>query len=107
MEAAVAVGVVTAEAQATVAGAVTAVRAVVTQEPAAIVSADAATVQEWPKGGATVWPAAAALDVATPALGTRGTTVYQRGVPIRNPLRTKGELTTAEASPPTPTRGNL
>jgi hypothetical protein len=52
-------------------------------------------------------PTAAALDWATPALEIRGTTLRQRGAPIRKTLCTKAELITAEAFPATATRGNL
>jgi hypothetical protein len=87
------------------------------QEEAAVVLAEAAmegelgtavaTVQEWGTAVAMERPTAAALDLGTPALGIWGTTLCQRGAPIRKTLRTKAELITAEAFPATATRGNL
>ena len=53
---------------------------------------------------ATVRATAAALDLATPALGIRGTTLCQRGAPIRKTLRTKVEIITAGAFPATVAR---
>jgi DDE domain len=41
------------------------------------------------------------LDLATPALGIQGTTLCQRGAPIRKTLRTKAEIITAGAFPAT------
>jgi hypothetical protein len=101
------VAVVTAEAQEAAAVVVLAEAVAVVAAAATVWGRDAATVQEWHTGVATVRLAAAALDVATQALGIRGTTLCQRGVPIRKTLRTKAELTTAGAFPTIPTRGNL
>jgi hypothetical protein len=56
---------------------------------------------------ATVRATAAALDLATPALGIRGTTLCQRGAPIRKTLPTKAEIITAEAFPATAARCTL
>jgi hypothetical protein len=77
------------------------------QGAAAVVLAAAATEKEWDTAVATVRPTASALDLATPALGIRGTTLCQRGAPIRKTLRTKAEIITAEAFQATATRATL
>ena len=80
--------------------------------PAAVVLAEAATEEA---GGtvvataratvvATTRATAVALDLATPALGIPGTTLCQRGAPIRKTLHTKAEIITAEAFPATAAR---
>ena len=66
-----------------------------------------ATVGEWDTAVATVGARAAALDLATPLLGIRGTTLYQRGAPIRKTLRTKAEIITVEAFQATAARATL
>ena len=66
-----------------------------------------ATEEEWGTVVATVRVTASALDLATPALGIRGTTLCQRGAPIRKTLPTKGEIITAEAFPATAARCTL
>jgi hypothetical protein len=66
-----------------------------------------ATVEVWGTAAATVGATASALDLATPALGIRGTTLCQRGAPIRKTLRTKAEIITAEAFPATAARATL
>jgi hypothetical protein len=75
----------------------------------AVVLAEAVTEEEeWGTVVAavrgTVVATAAALDLATPALGIRGTTLCQRGAPIRKTLRTKVEIITAGAFPATVAR---
>jgi hypothetical protein len=72
--------------------------------PAAVVLAEAATEEARAMVVATTRAMAAALDLATPALGIPGTTLCQRGAPIRKTLHTKAEIITAEAFPATAAR---
>jgi hypothetical protein len=74
------------------------------QGTAAVVLAEAGTQEVWDTAVATVRVTAAALDSATPALGIRGTTLCQRGAPIRKTLPTKAEIIMAEAFPATAAR---
>jgi len=106
---------VAAQAAAAAAAAVVLAAAVLAAAAAAVLAAATegewgtavATMQEWGRAVATVRPTAAALDLATSALGIRGTTLCQRGAPIRKTLRTKAELITPEAFPATASRGTL
>jgi hypothetical protein len=77
------------------------------QGAAAVVLAEAGTEEEWGTVVATVRVTASALDLATPALGIRGTTLCQRGAPIRKTLPTKAEIIMAEAFPATAARCTL
>ena len=56
---------------------------------------------------ATARATAAALDLGTPVLGIPGTTLCQRGAPIRKTLHTKAEIITEEAFPATAARCTL
>ena len=76
------------------------------QGAAVVVLAEAGTEEEWGTVVATM-RVTAALDLATPALGIRGTTLCQRGAPIRKTLPTKAEIITAEAFPATAARCTL
>jgi hypothetical protein len=96
---------------------VVAVAAGAAQGVAAVVLAEAGTEEEWDTAVATekewgtvvgtVRVTASALDLATPALGIRGTTLCQRGAPIRKTLPTKAEIITEEAFPATAARCTL
>jgi hypothetical protein len=68
---------------------------------AAVVLAEAATEEAGGTVVATARATAVALDLATPALGIPGTTLCQRGAPIRKTLHTKAEIITEEAFPAT------
>jgi hypothetical protein len=81
--------------------------AAVAKGAAAVVLAEAGTEEEWDTAVAAVRVTAPALDLATPALGIRGTTLCQRGAPIRKTLPTKAEIITAEAFPATAARCTL
>jgi len=90
--------------------------AVEAQGAAVVVLAEAGTEEEWDTAVATQreWGTVvatvrvtAALDLAAPALGIRGTTLCQRGAPIRKTLPTKAEIITAEAFPATAARCTL